>query len=687
MTGLRHGLGHRLVRAGRGGGTLVAAVTLVVAGVVGVPAAASAASPVLYASATGTGDCFSVANACSLATALGYVGAGGTVELVTPGLSAHYDGGFTVATAGTSASAPVTIEPAAGVADPTLDGGGTRTVLTVDSGVYLDVSGVTITGGSSPGFGGGIDNGGSSVSITDSTISGNTAAAAGGIYTGGSLSITDSTVSGNTANGNAGGIYNDGGSLSITASTVSGNTANGSAGGVYNVVYNAYGSLSITDSTVSGNTASAGAGVDNNGSGSVSLRADVLASPGGPPSGGECVGGALFFTDQGFNVADDSTCGFSTATSVVSTAAGDLGPLEDNGGPTQTVEPTAGNPAIGIIPVGTAGLCPATDQRGVASVSGVACDAGAVQVAAQAIVFGSSPPSPAVYGGSYTSAATGGGSGNPVVISVDASSTGCTAGTGGTVVFSGVGSCVVDANQAGGQQYVAAAQVHQSFSVSPASQTITFAGPTSGTVGSSVTLSATGGGSGNPVVFSVDTSATPGACSVSGTDGATLEFTGAGTCVVDANQAGDAYYSAAGQVSVSVPVGVAASLVFSGAIDYANAGPITSGSVTVNPASGAVESAQGTVTIPGAHGGTATVSVRVVRYFGIYLGTVTVTDPGAGLSTTALIATMQLARSPGGGITATAVGVAPLPDPPAGLGNRYSDFGRRYGFYRLVFTI
>jgi hypothetical protein len=50
----------------------------------------------------------------------------------------------------------------------------------------------------------------------------------------------------------------------------------------------------------------------------------------------------------------------------------------------------------------------------------------------------------------------------------------------------------------------------------------------------------TGGGSGNPVVFSADPSSGTGACTVSGTNGSTVDYTGAGSCVIDANQVGNA---------------------------------------------------------------------------------------------------------------------------------------------------
>jgi hypothetical protein len=59
---------------------------------------------------------------CSLGQALSRARAGTTVALATPGSSGHYVGNWTVATRGTSSSAPLTIEPAPGVASPTLDG-------------------------------------------------------------------------------------------------------------------------------------------------------------------------------------------------------------------------------------------------------------------------------------------------------------------------------------------------------------------------------------------------------------------------------------------------------------------------------------------------------------------------------------------------------------------------------------
>jgi fibronectin type 3 domain-containing protein len=87
-------------------------------------------------------------------------------------------------------------------------------------------------------------------------------------------------------------------------------------------------------------------------------------------------------------------------------------------------------------------------------------------------------------------------------------------------------------------------------------QTITFTQPASPvTYGvTPITLSATGGASGNPVTFSLDSSSTPGAATLSGTNNSILTITGAGTVVVDANQAAGAGYAAAAPVSRNIIV-------------------------------------------------------------------------------------------------------------------------------------
>src|SRR6202012_3544018 len=76
----------------------------------------------------------------------------------------------------------------------------------------------------------------------------------------------------------------------------------------------------------------------------------------------------------------------------------------------------------------------------------------------------------------------------------------------------------------------------RTFTVSLPSQTVSFqsTAPSPGVIGTTYDVSASAS-SGLPVQLSIDPSSTSGSCSVSGT---TVTFTGAGTCVVDADQSG-----------------------------------------------------------------------------------------------------------------------------------------------------
>ena len=166
---------------------------------------------------------------------------------------------------------------------------------------------------------------------------------------------------------------------------------------------------------------------------------------------------------------------------------------------------------------------------------------------AQSISF--TPPASGMAGGSALLSATGGGSGNPVVFSVDSSGgPGVCTVSGTSVTFTAAGSCVIDANQAGNARYTAAPQVQRIIAVKAIPQSISLTAATSGKVNGSAHLSATGGGSGNPVKFS---SSSGKVCRVAGN---LVTFTGGGSCVVDANQAGNARYAAAPQVQRTISV-------------------------------------------------------------------------------------------------------------------------------------
>ncbi len=93
-----------------------------------------------------------------------------------------------------------------------------------------------------------------------------------------------------------------------------------------------------------------------------------------------------------------------------------------------------------------------------------------------------------------------------------------------------------------------------SFSLSQIPQAITFTNnpPNGATVNGSYTVSATGGGSGIPVTFMVDASATS-VCSLNTTTDL-VSLNAAGTCVIDANQAGNSTYAPAPTAKQSVNV-------------------------------------------------------------------------------------------------------------------------------------
>jgi uncharacterized repeat protein (TIGR02543 family) len=174
--------------------------------------------------------------------------------------------------------------------------------------------------------------------------------------------------------------------------------------------------------------------------------------------------------------------------------------------------------------------------------------------AAQAITFTSTTPAGASVGDSYTVTTIGGASGNPVVVSVDASSSAACRINGSQVRFDHAGVCVVDADQAGNSDYAAASPTQQSISIGRAGQTVTFTAtpPSAPVVGSSYSVTATGGASGDPVSLSIAAATTDGACTI---NGSTVTFAHPGSCVVQATQAGNNDYDAAAPATQSIAVG------------------------------------------------------------------------------------------------------------------------------------
>lgn len=234
----------------------------------------------------------------------------------------------------------------------------------------VTITGCTFSGNQSQFFGGGLSNGSSGiVTIIGSTFSGNRSTAGGGLLNiSGQVTIFESTFANNAEvsganNPHGGGIANYLGSITLTNTTLAGNSSNAGGG-----LWNEYGQVKIISSTVSGNKANTVGGLWNGGT--VELVNTIVANN----TGGDCRN-----TDYGkvipagVNLVRDGSCDPSALTGNPK-----LGPLANNGGPTQTMALLPGSPALEAV---TDGTCPppATDQRGVSRPQGRFCDIGAVE--------------------------------------------------------------------------------------------------------------------------------------------------------------------------------------------------------------------------------------------------------------------------------------------------------------------
>ena len=256
------------------------------------------------------------------------------------------------------------IGPAAGV---TVSGGGLSRVFQVDPVVTASISGMTITAGNTTGNGGGLYNDGGNVTLTNCTVSGNSASWGGGLWSDGTTTLTDCAVNGNSAVNSGGGLDNRGGYLTLTNCAVSGNSVNApysAGGGVYNQgvvtltqcvvsgnsgangggLENTHGTATLTDSTISGNSAFWGGGLYNTRGGTAMLTGCTVSGnsaagstvPNYPSQGGgvytgysgttttltNCTvsgnstsgdGGGLFAKDGGATTVNDSTVSGNSA--------------------------------------------------------------------------------------------------------------------------------------------------------------------------------------------------------------------------------------------------------------------------------------------------------------------------------------------------------------------------------------
>ncbi|MBT9331512.1 Ig-like domain repeat protein [Paracidobacterium acidisoli] len=249
----------------------------------------------------------------------------------------------------------------------TISGGGSSSnfsIFAVNSGVTgAGISNLTIANGHVDSQGGAISNLGS-LAVSDCTFSGNYAAGGAGsgngggaVYTLGTLTVAGSTFSGNSS-APGGAISVGAGAVTIDSSTFTGNTVlGGYAGGA--MFLNAGTIVTITNSTLSGNSAGAGeaGGIFNYGT-LVAVNSIFSGN-----TGGDCSAGG------------SSACPTNGSNGNIVGGAVDLAPPGNYGGPTETMIPLPGSPAI----CGGAVTADTTDQRGYSRSTGSCYDVGAVQ--------------------------------------------------------------------------------------------------------------------------------------------------------------------------------------------------------------------------------------------------------------------------------------------------------------------
>ena len=187
----------------------------------------------------------------------------------------------------------------------TAEGDGGGVYLTGNNREYT-MKGGTISNNTATDNGGGVFVSSScSFNMTGGSITGNKASTryGGGIYSKGTLSVSNGTISNNTAKDNGGGVYmySDSGLFTLSDSVISGNTTEGSGGGVF--IYS--GSFTLSDSVISGNTTE-GSG------GGVYFRSGVFNMDGGAISQNtseQGFGGGVFIYSGSFTLKSGSING------------------------------------------------------------------------------------------------------------------------------------------------------------------------------------------------------------------------------------------------------------------------------------------------------------------------------------------------------------------------------------------
>jgi Subtilase family len=236
---------------------------------------------------------------------------------------------------------------------------------------------------------------------------------------------------------------------------------------------------------------------------------------------------------------------------------------------------------------------------------------GAAAKTAQQLSFTSAAPTAARVGETAYTVTASASSGLPVSFSSQTPAVCALEGADARLLAPGT--CTLEAEQPGDGSYQAATPVEQSFTIARATQTVTFSSPPPGSAvvgGESYEVSAEAS-SGLAVTVGSDT---PDVCSV---EGSTVSFTAAGTCTVAADQAGDASYEPAPEVTESFTVTAAREL----ASNIATTSPESSGTLSFSSTSTASNRPDDRIALVGAP--------EVSRSTGTIAFSVSIANPGA----------------------------------------------------------
>ncbi|MBZ0223842.1 MAG: hypothetical protein IT467_03390 [Dokdonella sp.] len=317
-------------------------------------------------------------------TSLAASGSGSLRDVVAGGGTVTFASGLsgTIDLAGSSITVPggTTIQ-GPGARSLAVQGGSGRAFV-VSAGSTVSISGLTISA-SNAGAGqtGGAINNAGALTLADMVFASNSAGDAGGaVFNSGQLVIRRSLFNANQitdttcASGGAVRSQGAGSSLTIENSTFTGNSAPSCSGG--GVGFN-NGGATITSSTFTANSAGASGGNLYKGSNAapLTLTATVIAD-GSAPTNADLHGAMGGFTSGGYNLVrarGDST-GY-VGSDLANGTDPALGALGDHGGPSNSRLPQAGSPLLDAFTSG----CTGTDQRGVARPQGASCDIGAVE--------------------------------------------------------------------------------------------------------------------------------------------------------------------------------------------------------------------------------------------------------------------------------------------------------------------